>query len=183
MLFNSRRSYGSVARAFHWLTFAALLVVLAMTQLRELFDKQSEARVEIWQWHISFGILVFLLTVPRLVWRLGSRVPDISPTPTRLDMLLAHVTHWTLYALLLITPLFGLWSLQAGDATVHFFGLSLPQLFGVDDALSHNLKEIHGTLGGTVFWLAVLHVAAALWHHWRLKDDTLTRMAGRERPD
>lgn len=183
MLFNSRHSYGTVARVFHWLTVVAITIVLALTQFRDLFPKQSEARVEVWQWHISFGILVLLLTLPRLIWRLGNKPPRITPPPSARDMALAHLTHWSLYLLMIVTPLLGLWSLQAGDATVHFFGLPLPQLFGVDDGVSHDVKEVHETLGDVVFWLLVLHIAAALWHHYRVKDDTLTRLGGAQRPD
>ncbi|MXR35584.1 cytochrome b [Craterilacuibacter sinensis] len=183
MLFNSRHSYGSVARAFHWLSALAVIIVLSLAQIKDFFPRQSEARVELWLWHINFGIIIFLLVLPRIVWRLGNKLPAITPPPSALDMLLAHIIHWTLYALMVITPVFGLWSLQAGDATVHLFSLPLPQLFGVDDALSHDIKEIHETLGNVVLWLMLAHIAAALWHHYRIKDDTLTRMGGQQKPD
>ncbi|WP_256870465.1 cytochrome b/b6 domain-containing protein [Chromobacterium haemolyticum] len=44
--------------------------------------------------------------------------------------------------------------------------------------ISHDLKEAHEWLGNALMWLAILHAAAALWHHFIVKDNTLTRLIG-----
>jgi cytochrome b561 len=56
------------------------------------------------------------------------------------------------------------------------FGLQLPALIGQDKALSRTLKDIHETIGTVGYFLIGLHAAAALVHHYLLRDNTLLRM-------
>ncbi|MEO8857686.1 MAG: cytochrome b/b6 domain-containing protein, partial [Burkholderiaceae bacterium] len=39
-----------------------------------------------------------------------------------------------------------------------------------------NLKDIHETIGTIGYYLIGLHAAAALFHHYVLRDNTLARM-------
>jgi cytochrome b561 len=45
-----------------------------------------------------------------------------------------------------------------------------------DFDLSDTLTDWHETLAPLGYWLIGLHVAAALFHHYALKDNTLLRM-------
>ena len=38
------------------------------------------------------------------------------------------------------------------------------------------MKELHETAGSVGYWLIGLHAAAALFHHYGMRDDTLKRM-------
>ena len=90
--------------------------------------------------------------------------------------MLAKVVHLALYALMLGMPLGGWLMLSAAGKPVPFFGLELPALIGENKALAGQIHEIHETVGVIGYWLIGLHAAAAVFHHYVAKDDTLRRM-------
>jgi cytochrome b561 len=79
-------------------------------------------------------------------------------------------------------PLLGWLALSAKAKVIPFFGLYLPALLAPDKALGHSLGEIHETIGTIGYYLIGLHAAAALFHHYVMRDDALRRMLPRRRP-
>jgi cytochrome b561 len=74
-------------------------------------------------------------------------------------------------------PLSGwLMSSAKGFQTVWFGILPIPDLIGKDKALGESLAELHEALNVGLLLLIAGHAAAALFHHWVHKDDTLRRM-------
>ncbi len=60
---------------------------------------------------------------------------------------------------------------------VSFFGLyTLPDLIRYDGYLLQRFIDIHKWLGYMLFIFILIHMSAALWHHFVFKDDTLRRM-------
>ena len=58
-----------------------------------------------------------------------------------------------------------------------FFGLfEFPALAAKDHDFHETMEVVHETLFDVLVIVAVVHVAAALYHHWVLKDATLRRM-------
>jgi superoxide oxidase len=182
MLKNSQHSYGRLARAFHWLGALAVIAALAFIEFKDIAPKGSPLRDFLKSGHFQAGVIVLLLVLPRLLWRLANRVPDITPAPQPMAMLLAHAAHWLLYGLMIALPLLGIAIVQGNGKDVVLLGSTLPVLFNVGKDTAHNLKEIHEALGNLLLWLAIFHAAAAVWHHRFVKDDTLTRLTGPLRP-
>jgi cytochrome b561 len=88
----------------------------------------------------------------------------------------AGATHVALYALLLAMPLLG-WALSnAQGKPVHFLGATLPALVGDDEDLADRLQAWHIDAAWVLLALVCLHVAAALFHHFVLRDGVLRRM-------
>jgi cytochrome b561 len=84
--------------------------------------------------------------------------------------------HILLFALMIGMPLAGWLLLSASGKPIPFFGLELQALTGESKSLAKLVKEIHET-GGTVgYFLIGLHAAAALFHHYIVRDNTLLRM-------
>jgi len=82
-----------------------------------------------------------------------------------------------LYAFLVVMPVLGWFALSAKGGVVHFYGLELPALVGPDRALAKRLEDIHEAIGTVGYFLVGGHAAAALWHHYVMRDDTLRRMS------
>jgi cytochrome b561 len=78
-------------------------------------------------------------------------------------------------------PLLGWLALSAAGKPIPFFGLDLPALTGPDKDFAHSVEEIHETIGTIGYYLIGLHAAAALFHHYFLRDDTMLRMLPRRR--
>jgi superoxide oxidase len=77
---------------------------------------------------------------------------------------------------MLAMPLAGWTILSASGAVIPFFGLELPALVGQSKPLAAQIKELHETVGTIGYFLIGLHAAAALFHHYLIKDNTLLRM-------
>jgi len=119
---------------------------------------------------------VFILTLARLGWRLASpslQRPPMAPWMRRFS----GFVHFLLYALLVATPLTaiaGAW-LEGHPLTLFALG-NIPPLVPKNADLGHRIAELHALLGDVVVWLAGLHAAAALFHHFVLRDDVLASM-------
>lgn len=173
---NSTNRYGSVSIGLHWLMLLLLAAVYACIELREFFPKGSEVREALKAWHFMLGLSVLGLTLLRLVVHAVGPVPRIEPTPPRWQQLSARLVHIALYVLMIGMPLAGWMILSAEGEPIPFFGLQLPALIGENDRLAEAIEEIH-EIGGTAgYFLIGLHAAAALFHHYVLRDNTLWRM-------
>lgn len=168
--------YSAPAIALHWLMLALLASVYACIELRELFEKGSEPRELLKTWHFMLGLSVFALVWLRLFVRWRSPVAPISPAPSPWQQRMATWVHALLYGLMIGMPLGGWLMLSAAGKPIPFFGLELPALIGPDKKLASEIKEIHETVGVAGYWLIGLHAAAALLHHYVLRDNTLQRM-------
>lgn len=175
---NSENRYGLMARLLHWLSAACVLAAVFFVEISDFFERGSAGRGEIIALHASFGILVGLLLLPRLAWRLGNPLPRITPPPSAANARLASLGHLALYGLMLALPLLGVLMLQAGGKPVALFGWPLPLLIGADEGLRHTLKDLHELAGNLLIITVGGHIAAAIWHHRFVGDDTLKRLTG-----
>jgi cytochrome b561 len=179
---NMKDRFGSLTIALHWFMLALLAAVYACIELRVYWPKGSDPRELLKTWHFMLGLSVFALVWLRLVARVRGGTPPITPTPAAWQNRMGYAMHGALYLLMIAMPLGGWLILSASGKPIPFFGLELPALVAGNKALADQVKEIHET-GGTVgYWLIGLHAAAALFHHYVQRDNTLNRMLGRTRP-
>ena len=79
--------------------------------------------------------------------------------------------------LLFAQPITGWMMSSASNFPVSYFGwFTLPNLVAPDKEIAEVMHEVHETLFQMHRGVAVLHIAAALKHHFVLKDDVLRRM-------
>ncbi len=170
------KRYTSAAIALHWL--AALLIFAAFplgVYIHEL--ALSPLKLKLLSYHKWLGVTIFLLTVARLAWRAAHTPPPLPDSIPRWQQRAAHGLHHLLYLLLLAIPLSGwLMSSAKGFPVVYFGVVQLPDLIGKDGALAERLHALHALLNFALLALVVLHVAAALKHHFIDRDATLRRM-------
>ena len=167
--------YTGTAIFLHWLMGLAIVgnfcVGLYMSDL-----PMSMMRLKLYNYHKWAGATILLLAALRLLWRLTHRPPAELPAP-KWQHTAASVTHWGLYALFFAVPLVGwAYSSAAGFPVVWFGVLALPDFVGPDKALAEAIKPWHGALAWTMAALVLLHIAAALKHHFVDRDGLLRRM-------
>lgn len=78
-------------------------------------------------------------------------------------------------------PLLGWLALSAAGKPVPFFGLEFSSLITENAGLAKPVKKLHETIGSAAYLLLGLHAAAALFHHYVRRDDTLRRMLPQRR--
>jgi cytochrome b561 len=174
---NAPDRFGTLSIAMHWLMLLMIIGVYAAINLHDIAPKGSDLRADLKLWHFAFGIGILALVVVRIAARLAAGpAPAITPAPSHWQELAARAMHAALYAFLLGMPLLGWIAVSAKGAPIEVIGLRLPALIGPDKELYDTLKDIHEVIGTAGYYLVGLHAAAALFHHYVMRDDTLRRM-------
>lgn len=126
-------------------------------------------------WHLGVGATLVTVMAIRVIWRLTHwRTPDELPP---LLSVVSRITHVLLYAALVLVPLLGWINASSRGWTVRLLGVvSYPALCKPGSAFGHAMGDVHGIPAWVLFALIGLHVVAALFHRFVLKDHVLQRM-------
>lgn len=169
--------YPAGLRAIHWLTVGLIIIIYGLTYTEDFFARGTPARAAVWWLHISFGLVLIAAVVARLIARAVGPIPPPSAALPPLMHRAAQAAHILLYLLLILTPLVGVYLSFLRGNEVTLFGLfTIPDPLVVDKVAARPVQEIHELLANAIIVVALLHAAAALWHHFIRKDDVLLRM-------
>lgn len=168
--------YNRTARLLHWLIAGLVIANLAIG----LFHEALEGVVRLIPVHKSIGLTILALTVVRILWRLTWSHPPFPAHVTRAEAAAALGVQGAFYGLMVAMPLTGWIMASAGKYPLTWFGLFDIPKFAVTQTDPAYLvgRSAHEVLGWLFAALAVLHIAAALRHHFVLKDRVLQRMIG-----
>ena len=173
---NTRDTWGAVARGFHWLIATLVLAQFVIGTIAEEM-KLTPTKLDLFVWHKSIGVTILLLAVLRLAWRFGNPPPAPPAGTPGWERKLASLAHWLLYALIFAVPLSGWWVSDASRVPFKaFFLVPMPDFIATDRALQEAAAEVHETLMMALLVVVILHIGAALRHHFLLRDDVLRRM-------
>lgn len=174
---NGEDRFSGALVALHWATLLLVAAAYACIELRELYPKGSDPREMLKAWHYVLGMSVLLLTALRIAMAaVGGAHPSVHPVLPRWQRAAATVIHAALYAFLVAMPLLGWWALSLKGDAVSLAGLELPSIAATDRDFAKTVQGWHATLGLAGYWIIGLHAAAALFHHYVQRDDTLRRM-------
>ena len=173
---SSPTRYGAVAQGFHWI-IAGLIVTQFTLALMADDLPLGLHKLAVLARHKSFGMTVLMLAVLRLLWRLFNRPPELPAGMSKIEKVLARGTHVLFYVLLFAMPLTGWMMSSAKNYSVSWFGqFTWPDLVAPNEKTFELLKTTHHLLGWLLLTVAILHILAALKHHFWNKDDVLVRM-------
>ena len=161
--------------ALHW--GMALMIFLALAAgglVLANMPADSPDKVSALGIHMIVGMVIGALLLVRLVTRLRSTHPTAATTGNDLMDRIGGWTHWAFYILIAAMVLSGL-------ATAFGAGL-FPIVYGgaaaaLPPALADLLpRQMHGLVSTLLLGLIGLHLAAALYHQFILRDGLLRRM-------
>jgi cytochrome b561 len=177
---SASRRYHSFSIALHWVLAMAMIGIFSVgLYMADL--PFSPLRLKLFNWHKWAGVSFLLLSIVRLAWRLTHRPPALPQAVTLAmpgwQMRAYHATHVLLYALFFVVPLVGwAYSSAAGFPIVLFGVFPLPDFVAASKPLAELIKPWHEASAFALMGLVLLHVAAALKHHWVDRDGLLQRM-------
>ncbi len=181
---NTKDSWGSLAKAFHWVIALLVIAMIGFGLYLEEMPRGPE-KAELLALHKSTGILILSLMSARLIWRLFNPVPVLPPALKGWEKAVAAGTHWLLYAVVFLMPLSGYVMTAAANVPFRFFQtFTVPLLIAPSRELFGTAHDVHEFTSRVLIALLVLHIGAALRHHFLLKDDIVRRMlpgGGKER--
>lgn len=184
---DSTAGWTTTARALHWAIAGAVLIQLALGAAFARLDMYQAADVEFYKaWiplHKSLGLTIFALMLVRWGWRATHPAPDYPPSMPRTQQQVARWHHRVLYGLLLLQPALGLVQSSAYGAVTRFWGLfTVPSIVPaaysrpITDVVRKLAQDLHTYTGWFIAALIVVHILAALYHHFFLRDAVLMRM-------
>ena len=161
--------YDRTTIVLHWAVAILVALIWGIAQIIDLFPR-GPLRVNVRSLHIVLGLVLTGVMVLRIFWRTrGGRV--LPPASTGIMQSVARAMHHALYVLVCGEVLLGMtFAWVRGDS---IFGLfSLPGYPPLREIIG-NLHEVGANL---ILIVAGVHAAAALLHHFILRDGVLLRM-------
>ncbi|MCB1514597.1 MAG: cytochrome b [Hyphomicrobiaceae bacterium] len=181
MIFNTLYYWGIPAKLLHW-AGAAMILFLYFHGLFAVGDGGGLERADTTQVivHAATGATLALLMLGRYLWRLINKIPLLPAKTPDWEKKLAGVAHVGLYVATFVTIVAG-WMLAGSlqqQVPVKLFGLiPLPTIAVVHDKAGREIVSlVHEIAAHALILMVVLHVIAALWHHFIQKDSVLRRM-------
>ena len=169
---GSVQRYSSIAVAIHWLS--ALLIITQIILGLEFGDMpKGPARIELFTWHKTVGVVILLLAIARLAVRLTNKPPAFPEGFAKWERAAAVWNHRIFYFLMIALPLTGLSLVgehSPNGMTELIGGISIPVLPYLEVAESHTFLA-WGMIG-----LLALHIAAALKHQFYNRSIVSDRM-------
>lgn len=161
--------YSRLSMAIHWIVAVCIAGMIPGGFLVSRLD-DGPMQETVSSVHQSVGVLVLFLMLVRLVLLALGRMPAPAEALTPFERAAARVTHFSLYALLVISPIIGWLGVNAYGEEVSFFGLfKLPTLIGKDEQFSEEIFAVHLACGILIALAVVAHVVAAFVH--KVRDD------------
>ncbi len=176
---NSAYRFGIVAKFFHW-TIALLVIAqfyLAWWTIYMLPEHSPTAAFYIGVLHKPFGILILVLVVLGILWRMNNSHPAYPYGMPLWEQLGALIVQNLLYLCLIVMAISGVISSDAAGHPLNFFGLcQFPTFMEPNKEIDELFFNIHQYAAYFLAALVVIHIAAAIKHHFWDKDTVLKSM-------
>lgn len=173
---RTRPPFDAVTMCLHWLTLALIASLFTTTWLHESAADGATAAALL-QTHRSLGLVVWVLTLARLVWRhRGACLPPFPTHMTAAQKRTAKASEYLLYALLLVQPLTGMAQTILRGRAFDMLLVHVGPITERNASQARSFHDLHELGGATLLVVIGLHASAALAHHFYWKDDVLRSM-------
>ena len=173
-VFNSFGKYGLLAKLFHWITFAVLIIQIPFGFYLVGLEF-SDRRIDLENAHILIGIIVFYITLFRLIWKFFNSSPVKENSFFKGQIFIAKANHFFLYLSIFTITISGiLKKLYMGERLNFLF---FKYGFKNDNfVLADTFYEVHIYANFLLIALIALHVIAVIVHHYIFKDKILNKI-------
>lgn len=171
-------AHSRTTRLLHWSVALGLAGMLSFGLWIASLPSGKEKGAWV-QTHKSFGMIVALLIIARVLWRMKEGWP--AQAHRGFDRIAARTVQSMLLILSFAMPLTGIAASITYARPIAIFGVPVvPQLMEVKDEYWNAVAGVaHAYIAYALLGLIALHIAGALRHHFLIGDATLTRMTGR----
>src|SRR5262245_37838007 len=178
---NSKTDWGWLAKAFHWVGAAMILILLVHGWWMTHMTPRPE-RLANYAWHSAQGYDLLVLLMLRLLWRWLNPLPELPADLRRWEHVAARLSHAGLYVSVSLTGWMVATTFRV-PMTKDLLGIDVPPLVtAVDRSVRQWIEESHMVLAYVLAAVVLIHIVAALRHHIVKRNDVLRRMLWSARP-
>ena len=173
---TDKASYGKFDKFIHWLmalnVFATIVFSFGMSDLPDALKPESYGG------HGASVTTILICIVIRAIWRAREGFPALPGTMSELQKRAAKSVHYLLYICIFAQVTVGI--LLASTTKQEFiaaaYNINYTSLDLVADSMHDTLLTFHKGIYFTIIALLIVHIAAALKHHFVDKDGVLVGM-------
>ncbi len=168
--------YSVAQKVVHWLM--ALIIMLDLFVAQKLGGDMTELdRLQSRSDHATSGAVITILLLIRIYLRVKNGAPPLPLDMPRWQVLAARIGHFALYFLIGVLLVSGLMTAMNASSPILLFGQVDIVITGqVNETVFHSLRPIHEFATNAMIVLIAVHIVAALYHQFIVKDDTLQKM-------
>ncbi|PZP56030.1 MAG: hypothetical protein DI586_05065 [Micavibrio aeruginosavorus] len=178
--------YTKVAITLHWVIALMIIGQLGTGIIMGYNLVDKSILFPMYQFHKSLGLSVLVLSVVRLLWRLGHKPPALPAHMPTWEKWGARLSHYGFYFFMIFVPFSG-WVLVStssfGMPTMWFNLFEWPHIPGLDTMTDGTKEQVnqwsetfHVYMAYAMLGLLFLHIGAALKHHFIDKDNVMHHM-------
>lgn len=178
IIFNTKNTYGLVAKIFHWLSALLILGLFSLGVWMVELDYEHAWYDRAAHYHESVGICFVVFMVLRVIWSMLSVAPEVSFKLSIIERFAARWVHRGLYFLCGIVFLSGYLIPTADGRSIDVFSWFSVPAVGVEwhHRQADMAGDIHFYAAYVLMLAACFHGVAALKHHFIDRDNTLKKM-------
>lgn len=165
--------YSTKQKWIHWLTAILVFIVILLPFVKESLSQYIGGMANLFMIHKSLGVIVFFLTLWRIWVVMKQGVPEVLPKHEKLQRILSKSVQGLIYLLLLILPLSGYLMSSRG---INFLGILQISAIELPNDIYVFFHSVHIVAAYLMIILLCLHIIAAIYHHFWVKDNVLKSM-------
>ena len=172
---NTVKDYRVGQKVIHWLMSILIILDLFVAQK---FGRPMEEwdRLESRMDHASVGIIVTIAFIIRLYYRFRHGAPPLPEGMPDWQVWAAKAGHFLMYFFIGVLVLSGMATAVNAAAPLSLFGSLDITLGRSNEDIFQLIRPFHEFATNAVIVLIVIHVLAALHHHFIAKDDSTVKM-------
>lgn len=165
------------ARIYHWIVAVMVLLMIPAGLVMTQRGLPRAVQDTLFVFHKNTGVILFILILARLIFRLRHPHPPLPEEIPSWQRHAAHLTHFVLYALLIIMPVSGYLRVRFGRFPIEGLdAIGVPPMVPKNEALAELAKTIHEAAAMALIALLALHVGATLYHTLIRRDGVWRRI-------
>jgi len=171
--------YHISSRLFHWVMSILIIGMLVIGMyMVDFISDENQNKFMIYDLHKSFGLLILLLVILRIINRIFHKPPKQLEGISRIEVAISKSLHHSFYVLMILLPVSGYLMSNFYGFKVNFFSYELPSLVSYNPDMGRLFSETHEFLAYLLIFLLILHIAGVIKHRFfdKPENDVLKRM-------
>lgn len=175
---DRKDTFPKIMRCFHMIGIILILTAYIAIYTMDFFPWDSIMHNLVFQVHMFAWILVLFFVIPRfIVARINHKnIPQINPPLSKINKFFLELGHIFMYWWMILIPISGLLLISSQTWNISILGYQIPWLVSENTDSLRTYRELHEILWTIGLFLIWWHAFISLFHHFKIKDNTIIRM-------